>query len=949
MSINHGANANSKPAVYNERSLGVLPSDQGQIHDLMVAHESQDSWTQLMTGGQVSDTHLSAAMQQANISEDTPLRVGRVVLAMPYIHCYKIQLTGRQGSCIATAAARNSHSPLGVKAGDAIPPNSSVLVWKPANAGLAYIIAVLPHPTVTDLFNASDMIQQGGNSGPKKVEAYRNIPKATAAAHGWVSQSCGRPMDGALGEYVRMSETGIGLLIDSFQAYLRANEACGLWLNYFDSYAKLAGLSLQIQSYCEHVTQQYDEGELLSFRGYATYPWEAVGMYGFGEKFTKENEAKKVQLDREFPFAKEDLENQDISPVYRLSDYTGYLGQGFNRTLVKPAKEDGPRLRTNTDKEKDIGLFNEFLTLDGSYGIRSAKQILFAKYPVIPSPTRKRLAEDAKGDDLSVQNDYRFSGLYGSGRKHKVLEWNDAAVSLTPNMLRPAGVIDLLTRHFNWKSTHPFYYHTKDYAYPEEGDNDSPLNEVKFYRGNMSQAYVSVTPQKLKIDDRYQDVNYYNTASFFTLNEDGSITIADGYGSQITMAGGQIRLEAGGDVMLMSGSRVVTLAHEAIVRAKGSVDVSSSEADVRIKAERNVQVLGGNSGKGTVLIESKGKGTKQDYKKKIGEEIQGSGIVLFSRGGSVNLLSKTAYIRTGVESPDPDGPPGPDGSPSPVGSSPQFAEGTGDLVIDCANGRSRMVSYALGHTFFNTEGLGLWHSPRGQDEITMTESNYLGPDFSKIHGPTVMDKDVCIVKGGNLGVDRGVYAKGAIFALSSMACRGGFPTIGDSQTAKIPEGVNAFISAFASFSDKITQIGTGLFPSFYPDFYWKDKEPGNTQLLENELGFSYRDESSRGYAYTYGSTGFALLESRWQQLERTGLAEAMPHAWTEKPVQYQGQKLYPWPGKLHWVDNPTMLQYDGFLLFGPDRAKSRSGHREEYEEPKFKDWKKRVCDGNYTL
>jgi len=928
MSINHGANANSKPAVYNERSLGVLPSDQGQIHDLMVARESQDSWTQLMTGGQVSDTHLSAAMQQANISEDTPLRVGRVVLAMPYIHCYKIQLTGRQGSCIATAAARNSHSPLGVKAGDAIPPNSPVLVWKPANAGLAYIIAVLPQPTVTDLFNASDMIQQGGNSGPKKVEAYRNIPKATAAAHGWVSQSCGRPMDGALGEYVRMSETGIGLLIDSFQAYLRANEACGLWLNYFDSYAKLAGLSLQIQSYCEHVTQQYDEGELLSFRGYATYPWEAVGMYNFGQAFTKENEAKKVQLDREFPFASEDLAKQDIMPVYRLTDYTGYLGQGFNRTLVRPAKESGPRLRTDAVKDKDVGLFNEFLTLDGSYGVRSAKQILFFKYPLIPNPRRKRLAEDAKGDDLTKDNDYKFSGVYGKGDEHKVLEWDDSTVNDVPNMLRSAGVLDLLTRHFNWKSTHPFQYHSADYSYPEEGDNDSPLTNVKFYRGRFDESYIEVEPEQLRIDERYQDVNYYNTASFFTLNEDGSVVIGDGYGSQITMAGGQIRLEAGGDVMLMSGSRVVTLARESITRARDSVDISASNNDVRIKAERNLQMLGGNAGFGTVLIESKGKGITQDYDRKVGDEVNGGGIVLLSRGGSVNMMSKTAYIRTGVDNGD--------------------AESTGDFVIDCANGRSSMVSYASSHLFFNSQGVGIWHAPVGQDSIDLTESHFLGPSFSKINGPTVMNKTVCIVKKGGLGVDGDIIGTGGAYVLKTMAS---FKArVFDSSQQRFRDQTNQFIQSYEGFSDLHVFAGIPHFRFYYPDLYWSEKYPGNTKLLENDIGFSYRDESTTGKAYDYAEGKFFLLEPRWQQLERLGLVQSSGSAtWEEKAVNYQGKELYPWPGRINWVDNNTLLQYDEFVLFKTDKAKSRADNREDYEEPLFKNWQKQVCDGNYKL
>ena len=929
MAVNYGANAGGKPAVYNQKNTGTLPSDQGPIKDLQAGRDSRDAWTQQLTGSQVSDVNLNAAMHQSSLSTESPLRVGRVVLAMPYIHCYKIQLTGRQGSCVATAVSRNSHSPLGVKAGDVILPNSPVLVWKPNASGMAYILAVLPQPLISDAFNASDMIQQGGNSGPKKVEAYRNIPKSAKMGHNWVSQSCGRPMDGAIGEYVRMSETGIGLLIDSFQSYLRVNEACGLWLNYFDSYAKLVGLSLQIQSYCEHVFQHYDEGELFSLRGYVTYPWEALGMYRSDTKFTKSNGPAEVQLDREFPFASEDLEDQSITPFYRLADYTGYLGQGFNRTLVCPPAESGSRLRTDADSKKDIGLFNEFLTLDGSYGIRSAKQILFAKYPLIPNPRRKRLIEDAKGEDLTEENDYRFSGCYGDGDQHKVLEWDDSEVEDARNLLRPAGVLDLITRHFNWKSTHPFQYHTKDYSYPEEGDNDSPLNEVKFYSGKMSETYVDVSPKRIKIDDRYQDVSYYNTASFFTMNEDGSVVIADGYGSQITMAGGQIRLEAGGDVMLMSGSRVVALAREVITRARDSVDISSSNKDVRIKAEHNLQMLGGNSGSGSVLIESKGKGTSQQYDQSIGEEVRASGIVLLSRGGSVNMMSKTAYIRTGVEEGN--------------------AEGSGDLVIDCANGRSKMVSYASAHSFFNSQGFGLWHSPTGKDSIDISKSNFLGPKFSKVNGPTVMTDDVCLISG-SLGVANDVLSQGFIGCLGQMACLKGVEGLGDSSKGDFPKETNEFITQFSTFSGMIDRMGSPIFKPSYPEFYWQDSQPGHSALLEDKIGFSYRDESSRNKAYSYSPGKFFLLEPRWQQLERLELTtNSNSTVWTEKPVMYQGEELYPWPGKLNWVDEKSLLQYSELVLFETDKAKSREENKEDYEEPKFKDLEKQVCDGVYKL
>lgn len=943
MAYSPGSSVDSKPAVYNEKSTGANAGDLGLISAIKSRLDGISPWDQLLNGGQVSDSKNNAANHTSPLVSDTPLRVGRVLLALPYVHCYKVQLTGRQGTCIATSASNHSHTPLGVRSGEVIAPNSNVLIWNPASSELAYILAVLPSPVLHDDFNASDHIQQGGNSGTKKVDAYRNIPRTANRGHGWVSQSCGRPMDGTIGEYVRMSETGIGLLIDSFQAYLRVNETCGLWLNYFDNYTKLAGLSLNIMSYCEHNVQYYDEGENFSLIGHATYPWEAAGMYAPLEKFTKTNDAEAVQMDRLFPFGMEEVQDQSQTPLYRLTDYTGYLGQGFNRTLIKPAKNSGKRLMTNAATEKDIGIFQELIALDGSYSVRSAKQIILAKYPLIPNPRRKRLPEDTKGDDLTERTgkgEYKFSGIFGEGPAHKVRDWKDQDVSLLKNILRPAGIMDLLTHHYNWKSTHPFFYHKKDYDYPEEGDNDSPLKEIRFYRGGMARAYVEVSPNPMKIDNRYGDVNYYNTAAFITIAEDGSIILADGYGSQLLMGGGQIRLEAGGDVMLMSGSRVVTLANEAIIRAKGSVDISSNERDVRIKAERNMQLLAGNSGAGGMLLESKGKGSAQLYEGSVGEEVRASGITLLSRGGSVNTMSKTAYIRTGVDEGNP--------------------ESTGDLIIDCANGRSSMVSYAQTFDFFCAKGLGIWHSPVGQGAASMSSSHFFGPSFAKVHGPTVMDDTVCIVHGGKLGVAGNIFSLKDIMCGGAMACKGGYPTIGDSRNKKssfIPI-VTKFIEDFTEFSSEMTGEGTPIFTAYYPNNVWKPKMPGNSNLLGNQIGFSYRDSSDKGQAYSYAENSFFLLETRWQQLarmqqlERRSMLAPAGQTWTEKVVKYQGKELYPWPGKINWATNKVFLGYSDenkFKLFETKKAKSRKDNTQKYEEPSFPKWNERVCNGNYSI
>ena len=386
--------------------------------------------------------------------------------------------------------------------------------------------------------------------------------------------------------------------------------------------------------------------------------------------------------------------------------------------------------------------------------------------------------------------------------------------------------------------------------------------------------------------------------------------------------------------MLMSGARVVTIGREAIIRAIDSIDISSSEQDVRIKAENNLQMLGGNSGdSGGVLIESKGQGVAQEYDRKVGEDVNGSGIVLLSRGGHVSSIAKTIYIRSGVEE--------------------GMAEGSGNIIMDCANGRSGFVSYAQSHYFYNEEGLGIWHQPVGQDNINIDKSHFFGPKFSKINGPTVMSRNVAITDQGSLGVDGGVFAKGSVITLEFMASADAKPP-GDSLSNNIPKAVDKFIEDFRTIGEDYTALGEPYFKSIYSDFIWDDRRSGNTELLEDKIGFSYRDKTHEGgQVYGYTEEGFYLLETRWQQLERSGLVSSGGKPWKEKPVSYQGKDLYPWPGKKHWVDRDAFLQYEnqgGFLLFDLGGfSKSRTDNREDYEEPSFADWKMDPCDATYAL
>jgi hypothetical protein len=946
------------PAVFSADGDGVLATN--VVDDLAIERslENGNVTDQEASGDQASDPFQTASSHHNRLEEDTPLRVGRVLLALPYVHCYKVQLSGRTVACVATALTHTAMTPTGVRSIETIPPNSQVVIWQPKGAKLAYIVGVIPVATMADKLNISDHIQQAGNSGPKKVESVRTIPKSVEDAFGWVPQSSGRPMDGTHGEWGRFAETGVGVFIDTFQAYLRVNEVCGLWLNYFDNYAKLAALSLNVMSYCENVMQTYDEGENFSLVGHCTFPWEATGMYRSGDKFSETNDKKQVQLDKQFPFAEEDIEDLSQTPVYRLTDYTGYLGQGWNRTLMLPAAESGKRLMTDTDN--DTGLFNEFLSLDGAYSLRSAKSVFIAKYPLIPNPRRVRSPEDAKGDDLMGLDDYRFSGKFGKGDAHKSFEWDTSDVKDLRNLMKPAGILDMIAHHYNWKSTFPFYYHKKDYRYPQENDSGSAFQNVSFYVGNFSEAYVELGGStRLKISDAYGEVEYYNTASFFTLTDDGSVLIGDGYGSQITMTGGQIRLEAGGDVMLMSNSRVVTLAREAITRTKDSIDISSSDKDIRIRSKNNLQVSGG-----ALLLEATNTGSHQIYKDRVGEFVQAAGITLLSKGGSVNLLTKDYYLRTGIL----DAPVYGSGSLSLGRVITKAADGTGDVVIDVAKGRGRYLNYAAQQDFYTGGHLGIWHSPRGGNvndspSKQIDKCHYFSPIFSAISGPTVNDSHFLTCNEGHIASSASVYATQHMQCVENLGCRDGVKGVtatNKTATSDFPASLKKFIDEFCEYiNDSLIEQGRTIFDDAFKDRWWQENQPGNDSLLENEIGFSYRDMSEiQQKAYGYSPEKFFLLETRYQQLERTNLAGGGSQAWKEDPVLYQGKELYPWPGKINWEDNDTLLRYKNppagggfaFRLFNPaGHAQDRETFQEDYEEPKFEDWDRKTPASEYKM
>jgi hypothetical protein len=850
----------------------------------------------------VGDSFRTAFASTLGFDAASPIQYGKVLYSVPFSNSYRVQLDSAAGQKWCCALGDGSLLAMGVRTATMIPPGSRVAVWAPNNINWGTIIGTFPALGYDPNMQNPDWITQGGGSGVNREKCYTSVFTNMFREGGIIDFSSGRPLDATVLDWGKIADTGLGIHIDPFQAWFRVNEACGVFLNYIDSHMRLAGVNLDIQSAVHELTAKDDSGENRLFKGVATYPWEALGCYAANTKPFDVKDDADVQFHKHC--GKIDLpdDESDQQSIYRYQEHGGYLGQGFRRLLMAPTKTSGKQLYG--DDPTDYGVFEEGLGLDGSFWLRSAKSIFIAKRCLIPVPKEKRLPEDqSEGDDKDKDN-YKFSGTFGGAEEHKVGDVEIEGADDEKHLLQASGLFDLLAYHMNWKGVHPFHYHKEDYTTPEESDGVSGgperTQEKLEFGGLASKMYLDYPqPKNLRIDDRYGDVEYFERECGVALLPDGSLILYDGYGSQIVMTGGNIRADAPGDIQLMPGRNLVGLGGDDIVlRAKNSVDITAGEHDIRIKAEKNVQVLAGNCGEGGVLIESKATSTTLDFDNKIGEDVVSSGIMLKAAKSTIMNWAGDIYLRTGK------------------GGNPL---NTGDIVLDASKGNADVIVKAQ----------------KMEEYLASGHEMFIGPVDDN---PTVRQSFTFDLAGAmipiQLRVDGQMVTTGAISTQGSVNSLGSFNS--NSSPDVLPLGIGAqllqtAISQVRNDQDAAIENGEGEHQNIFGTLY-DDKQPGNDKTIE-QAAFSYRDDTENAQ---YGTSEFKLAESRWQTMVRLDLASG-GIVWDEPVVDYQGNQQLPWPGKKKWNDEPTLLQLEELTMYDASkgRSKDRGGDDSPYLEPKL--------------
>lgn len=814
--------------------------------------------------GQLEATADSEGTKNLHIADPTAYRIqidGRIVDATAYVHNYKVQLDRGIGTLRGILLSHTSNAVFGAKQGSTLPVGTRVLCsWLPGDAE-CLIIGTIPEETVEASASLSDTLVPGGNVG-FHVDPYLQgaflLPIAIdddLDACGATDCSAGRPTDSlAGGEWNITSETGMAFHQDPFLTFMRVDDETGVWGFYPDSLLRIGGHNLEVHSAGYERTDYNDRTRLSQEEGWAPRLHESQGSPVEGTTLHRNPTTEEVQQTSPWYWYDEPL-HDDQQPFWRLRRFQGWLAGGLEEHLQYWPTDQEAIQRYSEDLIAS-GLYDRHVFANGRAVTRSVKGQAWIKTPRIVSPKRRRPpAEDQQAPEefTSVVGELSPYVSTPTGEHHEV---------------RVTAFIDQLNYICNYEGLQPFFDQDASWYVPEESEGimaDEFVSDATplFALLASQQNLPAPTPYDADTDERYTRNKVWPNMSSIQLLDDGGIVLTDGWGSQIVMTGGNIRFSAAADILVDSGRNTNILAgRDTILRARHGVDMSAGTNDVRIKAERNVMVLGGNDLHGGVLIESRAPATcfKPDQ---IGEDLVYTGVLIKAPDSNVHLMTKQLVLASRdlqFTAPCDDG-----------ATTPR------QILLDAGTGRIVCRAKAF-ERHLSTDGYFL-------DSIKVDTDSYTTNEYraDRIH------------LGTHVSVDGNLINTGCIMTVGWVMSRDGH------FASDYTDGVGKVINLLeAEVDDLDTQIGT-IATRVTELETWlathADQAFASVDLTDPcAIAFAFRPYTQLGYGATYH-----VWESRWRQIARqTG--QSLP-VWVESSVlsNYDGPTM-PWPGYDAWSD-----------------------------------------------
>ena len=796
------------------------------------------------------------------------------------------------------ARAYNVHSPL-----------QPVLVWfEHAEAEQGLILGAIAHPEAFVQYRGI-LLSEGAGVGAGYDRVHRDpigiddevdpdFPMPLYEAN------CGRPWDTLGGDWGVINELGVGVSVLKLNADLRAGYA-SVGVSYLDNLVRLTGDRISIESPSLEYDHFQDQGESSTIVRSTPYVWEGLGAVApDADPAKSEDWPLSIESVGKEQLSKCDVQHWDQVGIFRWMELHGFLGGLRHEYAILPRDAATP-VRRSQDHNWP-GLYEQQVDVDGFVTIRTAKGMLIEKTSMIPVPEQKREPWDPKGD----KDDGCDYGKEAYDTDKVDYDWGDT--DPTSRAVRTADHNSFRTGEAGLRGLHD--HNTagtaKDWRIPHDPESAvvvgipdiSPLGQ-KFHADLP-------TPSEVDVDHRRKGVKYYPGRAFALFGDDGSITLQDAYGSSIVMTGGNIEVCPRADLILRPGRSVIGMApHDVILNAGNSAELTASKGDVRVKAEKNLHALAGNSGTGGVLIESRAidpQGTANSFDSQ-GEGTVSSGIVLKSGQAPIAQWGSEIFVQSKV----------------------------GRVVIDGAGGTQDV--YVLGkdvrlvgeQSASMASGVKPGESGGSPDDagLVMVEPDRTtmisGSVLAELTGGTVR----VLKKGGGSAT---MFIDGSLQASTSIAC----PTtsVDDFDVtvynrpeikSGIQQGSSQFVSAWNTMNGEL---------------YKKDGTYGNADFFR-DFSFSFNNSTD------YWTTQDFMLHSTFWQLK---LSSTGGQVWDQPIVKFRGTRdTRPWPGQETWnsggfgkIEGSDLNNYDVLI----DAGKSTPREETKGKAPTAKPLK-----GNYIV
>lgn len=859
---------------------------------------------------------LGAEFARAMDLNGTDLRIARgtVVDSIAYLHAYRVHLEHLGPPLLCSFATHTACLPMGARSLETLPPGAAVIVAWRERSGLGTILAAEPPLGVDPALALCDWIAMAGRCGMAIDPAHQALFQGRET--GWpANYAAGRPRDSTTaGEWGAIFETGARVAADSFLVQLAIDEATGVFAFYHDQLLRVAGVNFQAFSAAHAFTAGDDEGECHLERGWSPFPWEEQGALQAGAAYARDVPTGQSQGSAPWYAAREPIFD-DQAPFHRRVFWGGYPGQGGKDLVQAPpawppaVSGAGPppppvqRLTAPPEAAYDAaGLIEEQRTLAGSWALRGAKSVHIMKQSAVPAPRRLRAAEDAAGDSPA---NYRPAGLGGNGPPHKA----PADVETTTDVpgQNVAALYDGVAQLRNWQGEHGFAYHALDWRVPEETDSPlCPRGAAPADLGALAErdSLPPPPPVSLAVGGAHGDVKYFPNEAGLHLLDDGSVVLRDGFGSAIVMTGGRIYLDPASDLMVRAGrSAIVWAGRDISLRARKCAEMSASTGDLRLKAERNLHALAGNSGAGGLLLESRG-ADAYTYKNVVGDQTVSGGVQVKSAGSFV-AWANGHYLRS---------------------------LNGGPIVLDADQGAGPIVTWSDTMTrYLAGAALDAFGPP-----AKATAANRFTAQGAVMAG--------ALSCGGGATFAGGVLAAGDVTAIDGGFASNQAPAAGGQVGGFAPGGDRparrALASAAAGGASAAASASEFYADAIAPNWY-ADGQAGDPALIAL-AGFSFRTTEQ------YQTAGLSCWETAWQQYGRLSGSSLAP--WNEPPVSSGTISTRPWPGDAAWARGGAFLTQDLALYdVAAGAAAPRGKNQAAYEAPRYKAPATSPFDGHYMV